>query len=1465
MSTKKKASTSELKENEFEKILATRTSSNGSQEYLVKLRTKSYRESKWFSGDILQSNPQAASMLTRFMKNQREYPTEPPYYDEQYDVIDRIITKKDKKYLVKWMGLGYDQITWEKEEIIKTFPDSLNDFEARKVQRFPLKSGNIHNQPTINFEKLISYNIGDTKLESYQVSTMNLLLYNFSKMQSTEIVDRYNTQLILPCAAFFQYLVQNNLTSAKPNPPKRGRKPRNYQEQFTGEELGPLLIVAPLPSTAEWYNTFREIKECTTLHYTGTKETRQMALENDFYLSDDRLKFHVLITTPEILSNDNDILSEIQWRIAIFDEANRLKNPQSRLSKILQRFVIGVQISLMQSQPSIFCLQKLTSLLLRAKTYFDEDTIDAIKDVQSRIQPKLSKRKNQASILFDDDNDTYTTYYIDCPLSLTQKKVLRSVIQDQIKYVQKKNFMPLCQRILRICSHPFLLFSQEYMMNGVDLVLSSTKLGILEHLLVKSNSDEAKVLVTSEFSMMLDMVQDICNENRIYTERIVTQSKDVLIPNANVYLYNPKLCELAGTIFETINTIIIIDGDYKKIQQRIISDKPPNLRKVYKLICRDCSETKLNSICVLNQSSESPNIEQCESICKLSTLAAFSDKQIPDPKALIDKATVVANSFNPNELLEKEFEKCDFWGSLFGEESTTAYVNTVDDITENEEHHWTKRERDQLLRGLRRFGLDRWKDLRIQTGLNVNTQNLIHASRALLREMIRIIGSNSGHGISREFIKQNSELDDDEVADKTFINNTVFSDYEFAIAIQNNANSYLREMEMLHYLGECIKDTSDIFEISLPHPTGKLPSWWTDDHDNYLAYATFKYGLGSYEQFVEDKNQEIIKIFGPSNDQIQYSLLTERALKLAEAIKRKQGVTQLGLVNNNNNEITINKKETIEVTETTAAPTRRTTFQSPNDENYSSTDSRKRDEGRDIYQFLLRYGVPEDPEGNPDYKAFGEQCGLINDTTNSKSVEQVQILVEDYLAKCNIPPEEGGIPTKTANRVKERCTVMKQLREMLRDEKLAFAIFKHVPHWRYLPDKWTPELEYDYFKHVAEIGLVNDQYHTILRSDQYQGVFKDNEPPSFILKDTNVMKRINNLYQSMTEGKNDGSLEALINASTNKVRTKPKTKTAAPQDDSTKGSSKPKKDNKVPFGFVVQTNHGLFPADRAIFKGTSVKYPVNIGKGRFVENIGKIIPEREDFHNDRYIYPIGYKVKNVLPSASQPGVTTTWVNEITVYQNINGKKVILDDPASHLEEELNDLSYHLYFRSWMESEPLKKYEAETANGVWSLICKDISSINNGKKYTISGMDAFLLTNRTMIYVVQHMKGAKKCNLYVAKEVELPKDMQRLKEWTMSQGSNFVFTPNSDNEIIPEDQMVDQEVISHYRAKPGPKAGFAKKNKYGRTEPKPKGRPQSQPKAKRKPKEQAPIEEETEYEYEYEEETVIEYEEDEPEK
>jgi SWI/SNF-related matrix-associated actin-dependent regulator of chromatin subfamily A protein 2/4 len=88
--------------------------------------------------------------------------------------------------------------------------------------------------------------------------------------------------------------------------------------------------------------------------YVGTKDQRTRIFTQDVM----SLKFNVLVTTYEFIMRDRSKLSKVAWKYIIIDEAQRMKDRESKLSRDLDRFVCQRRL-LLTGTPLQVCVTML--------------------------------------------------------------------------------------------------------------------------------------------------------------------------------------------------------------------------------------------------------------------------------------------------------------------------------------------------------------------------------------------------------------------------------------------------------------------------------------------------------------------------------------------------------------------------------------------------------------------------------------------------------------------------------------------------------------------------------------------------------------------------------------------------------------------------------------------------------------------------------------------------------------------------------------------------------------------------------------------------------------------------------------------------------------------------------------------------------------------------------------------------
>jgi SNF2 family DNA or RNA helicase len=163
------------------------------------------------------------------------------------------------------------------------------------------------------------------KLRDYQLEGVNWLLWNWWNKRSCILADEMGLGKTIQSTCFLQLLKNMKSTQVR----------------------GPFLLVAPLSLINQWQNEV-EIwaPEFNCLVYHGNTESKDIIQQYEFYyqepfVSKNKImelkrygkfeKFDFLLTTYETIIKDIKVLSKINWKVMVIDEAHKLKNPTSRL------------------------------------------------------------------------------------------------------------------------------------------------------------------------------------------------------------------------------------------------------------------------------------------------------------------------------------------------------------------------------------------------------------------------------------------------------------------------------------------------------------------------------------------------------------------------------------------------------------------------------------------------------------------------------------------------------------------------------------------------------------------------------------------------------------------------------------------------------------------------------------------------------------------------------------------------------------------------------------------------------------------------------------------------------------------------------------------------------------------------------------------------------------------------------
>jgi SNF2 family DNA or RNA helicase len=377
-----------------------------------------------------------------------------------------------------------------------------------------------------------------------------------------------------------------------------------------GHSNGPFLISAPLSTIINWEREFEFwAPDLYVVTYNGSKETRAVIRENEFSFvsgaikggtgklyrikKDAPIKFHVLLTSYEFISVDATILQSINWSVLIVDEAHRLKNNQSKFFRVLSQYNINYKL-LLTGTPLQNNLEELFHLLnfLSCDTFksledFQEQFADISKEDQvSKLHDMLAPhllRRLKADVLKNMPSKSELIVRVD--LTPLQKKYYRWILTKNYEKLNKKGSQPvslinIMMDLKKCCNHPYLfptaaeeapLTSTGYF-EGTTLIKSCGKLIVLEKMLKKLHEKGHRVLIFSQMTKALDILEDFLEHLQYKYERIdgsVTGAeRQLCIDRFNasgseqfVFLLSTRAGGL-GINLATADTVVIFDSDW---------------------------------------------------------------------------------------------------------------------------------------------------------------------------------------------------------------------------------------------------------------------------------------------------------------------------------------------------------------------------------------------------------------------------------------------------------------------------------------------------------------------------------------------------------------------------------------------------------------------------------------------------------------------------------------------------------------------------------------------------------------------------------------------------------------------------------------------------------------------------------------------------------------------------------------
>ncbi|KAL2914963.1 Chromodomain-helicase-DNA-binding protein 1-like [Polyrhizophydium stewartii] len=297
----------------------------------------------------------------------------------------------------------------------------------------------------------------------------------------------------------------------------------------TTPAVSPVLVAVPLSLLDNWaaeFSRFAPAVKVLKLRGTAAERVDQKAeiAQNPF---------HVLLTTFETVLSETDFVKGIRWKYIIVDEAHRLKNAVSllhmRMAELdcknrllltgtpVQNNLTELQALLSFANPSIF-----GSSVCDFEGWFGSKASKTGVDELTELLKPFILRRVKEDVL---DLPKMKEIVVQAPLTKVQRKLYLSILSKDWSIFDNKQAVSLRNVLmqLRKCvSHPYLFdgVEPEPFVAGEHLVESSGKLKVLDQLLKYAKARGKRVLVFSQATHLLDIVQDYLTFRKFSYERL---------------------------------------------------------------------------------------------------------------------------------------------------------------------------------------------------------------------------------------------------------------------------------------------------------------------------------------------------------------------------------------------------------------------------------------------------------------------------------------------------------------------------------------------------------------------------------------------------------------------------------------------------------------------------------------------------------------------------------------------------------------------------------------------------------------------------------------------------------------------------------------------------------------------------------------------------------------------------------
>lgn len=458
-------------------------------------------------GDILKEELNSNESTMQFTDNKMKY-----FIESEKKVVDIDRTIKRFKHLLGVTSLfkHFFEAKAEKDPIFRHIVDTINAEESKQADKrrktekeedMELLNDEVNTPSITEFTESPGYVHG--KLRPYQIQGLNWLISLHENNLSGILADEMGLGKTLQTISFLGFL------------------------RFHKNINGPHIIITPKSTLDNWEREFhRWVPDFKVLVLQGDKDQRNELIKNRVLTCD----FDVIIASYEIVIREKSTFRKFNWEYIVIDEAHRIKNEESLLSQIIRVFHSKNRL-LITGTPLQNNLHELWALLnfILPDVFSDSDSFDSwfqnkeeeenvINHLHKVLKPFLLRRIKsdvEKSLLPKQEMNVYVK------MTEMQRKWYQKILEKDIDAVNgangkkesKTRLLNIVMQLRKCCNHPYLFEGAEPgppYTTDEHLVFNAQKMIILDKLLKKFQKEGSRVLIFSQMSRMLDILEDYC-------------------------------------------------------------------------------------------------------------------------------------------------------------------------------------------------------------------------------------------------------------------------------------------------------------------------------------------------------------------------------------------------------------------------------------------------------------------------------------------------------------------------------------------------------------------------------------------------------------------------------------------------------------------------------------------------------------------------------------------------------------------------------------------------------------------------------------------------------------------------------------------------------------------------------------------------------------------------------------------